>query len=117
MASGFYPPIDPLAPKRIGVSALEAPDRCVANYLRLGVNPWEEAWWSQLEDSRPATSRMWSAFDDESGNWVLSVRAACTNTHALGVMCLSGSITGELSVSLGEPPSPCDEDPETTPRR
>jgi hypothetical protein len=102
MAFGFYPPVDPLAPKRIGVSMLETPDRCVANYLRFGINPWESAWWSQLEDSRPATSQMWTGVTEKAGEWILSVRAACINTHAMGVMRLTGSINGELTASIGD---------------
>jgi hypothetical protein len=108
MANGFYPPIDPLGSRRIGVSALEAPDRCVANYLRFGINPWESSWWSPLEDSRPAASQMWSSFGERDGQWVLSIRAACINTHALGVMRLSGSIKGELTIAIGDAPGSCD---------
>ena len=102
MANGFYPPIDPLAPRRIGVSALEAPDRCVADYLRFGINPWESAWWSPLEDSRPATSQLRTRVTEKVGEWLLSVRAACTTTHAMGVMKLTGSINGDLTASIGD---------------
>ena len=84
------------------MSALEAPDRCVANYLRFGINPWESAWWSPLEDSRPATSQMWTRVNEKVGEWLLSVRAACTTTHAMGVMKLTGSTNGDLTASIGD---------------
>lgn len=74
-------------------------------------NPWAPAFFSRLEDAIPAVSpdqfNGIYADDDEAegdhevgGIWTMSVRADQMWTQCLGRIRLSGSVEGDLTISI-----------------